>query len=158
MNDEQNQFMQRAIELARQNVKTNNGGPFGAVIVKDGKIIAEGSNQVTAANDPTAHAEIIAIRKACDLLKDFQLKGCEIYASCEPCPMCFGAIYWSRPDKVYFAASAKDAGVADFDDSFIYHECHVENHNRKIPFKQIMREDAITVFKEWVENDKKIPY
>lgn len=151
-------FMKRAIELARINITANNGGPFGAVVVRDGQIIGEGSNMVTSSNDPSAHAEIVAIREACKHLGDFQLKGCEIYASCEPCPMCLGAIYWARPDKVYFAASSRDANRAYFDDSYIYQECQKKAGERKIPFVQILREDAIDVFLEWLENDKKIPY
>lgn len=119
MRDARKKFMRAAIRLARKGMNKNSGGPFGCVIVKDGKVIARAHNAVTDLNDPTAHAEVVAIRKACKKLKTFQLTGCEIYASCEPCPMCFGAIYWARPDKVFFAATREDAAQAGFDDDFI---------------------------------------
>ncbi len=150
--------MHRAIELAMENVEKNEGGPFGAVVVKDGEIIAEGKNLVTSQNDPTAHAEIIAIRNACEVLDSHQLSECEIYASCEPCPMCLGAIYWARPRAVYFAAGRQDAARAYFDDTFIYNECKTEHHERRIPFKQIHRDKAIEVFLKWMENEQKRPY
>jgi tRNA(Arg) A34 adenosine deaminase TadA len=152
------QFMQEAIKLAAENNITGNGGPFGAVIVKDGKIIARGHNEVTSSNDPTAHAEVVAIRKACAELGTFQLEGCEIYSSCEPCPMCLGAIYWARPSKLYFAATRSDAADAGFDDSLIYKEIALEPHQRLIPCKQILHDEALHVFHSWVANASKIPY
>ncbi|MDZ7740709.1 MAG: nucleoside deaminase [Bacteroidota bacterium] len=155
---EKEKFMHRAIELAMENTQQNHGGPFGAVVVKDGKIIAEGKNLVTSRHDPTAHAEIMAIRNACEVLGSHQLEDCEIYASCEPCPMCLGAIYWARPKAVYFGAGRQDAARAYFDDSFIYKECNTEYHDRRIPFKQIQRDKAIEVFLKWMENEQKIPY
>lgn len=117
-----NSFMEQAIQLAVENVRSGRGGPFAAVVVKNGQVIATGSNRVTSTNDPTAHAEVTAIREACRALNTFQLTGCDLYTSCEPCPMCLGAIYWARPDRVYFAATASDAADAGFDDSFIYEE------------------------------------
>jgi len=125
-------FLKEAIRLAVENVESGNGGPFGAVVVKDGKIIARGMNQVTHTNDPTAHAEIIAIREACAVLNSFQLTGCEIYSSCEPCPMCLGAIYWARPDKLYYAGSKEDAASMHFDDQFIYEEIALPVEQRKL--------------------------
>lgn len=152
------EFMMRAIELARSNIKNLNGGPFGAVIVKDGKIIGEGSNHVLANNDPTAHAEIVAIREACKNLSSFQLNGCEIYSSCEPCPMCLGAIYWARPAKLYFAAGREDASSADFDDSLIYKEVCLPIQERQIPTEQFLKEESQAVFNEWKENNLNIEY
>ncbi len=151
-------FMMRAIELAHSNIKNLDGGPFGAVIVKDGKIIGEGSNRVLANDDPTAHAEIVAIRAACKKLNSFQLEGCEIYSSCEPCPMCLGAIYWARPSKLYFAAGRDEAAKANFDDSIIYKEVCLPIHERKIPSKQFMKEESLEVFNEWKENNLNIEY
>lgn len=150
--------MMRAIELARSNIKNLYGGPFGAVIVKDGKIIGEGSNHVLANNDPTAHAEIMAIREACKNLNNFQLDGCEIYSSCEPCPMCLGAIYWARPSKIYFAAGREDASGADFDDSLIYKEVSLPVNERQIPTEQFLKEESQEVFNEWKENNLNIEY
>ncbi len=150
-------FMQRAIELSIESVK-NGGGPFGAVIVKDGKIIAEASNSVTKDNDPTAHAEINAIRIAAKKLNTFNLSGCEIYTSCEPCPMCLGAIYWARIDKIYYANTREDAKNIGFDDSFIYDEISKPINKRAIPTIQIMREEALKAFKDWQEKDDKIEY
>jgi tRNA(Arg) A34 adenosine deaminase TadA len=152
------QFMQEAIRLAEENNITGDGGPFGAVIVKDGKIIARGHNEVTSTNDPTAHAEIVAIRNACATLGTFQLEGCEIYSSCEPCPMCLGAIYWARPAKIYFAATRADAADAGFDDSLIYKEIALEPHQRLIPCEQILQKEALHGFHTWVANASKIPY
>lgn len=152
------EFMGKAISLALSNVLALQGGPFGAVVVKDGEIIGRGSNQVTASNDPTAHAEIVAIRDAAHHLKSFDLKGCEIYSSCEPCPMCLGAIYWARLDKLYYAATKDDAATAGFDDSFIYKEFSLPKEERSIPSVQMMREDAVKVFDEWIKSDKKITY
>jgi len=153
-------FIQRALELAASNVKEGKGGPFGAVVVKDGKIIAEGTNIVTSTNDPTAHAEIIAIRNACKQLGSFQLKGCQIYASCEPCPMCIGAIYWARPDGVYFAATRYDAADASFDDSFIYEELKHEPEVRTIPMTKLLsgNKEAILPFNIWKQSPNKIKY
>ncbi|MTI33539.1 nucleoside deaminase [Xanthovirga aplysinae] len=153
-----NQFMEKAIRLSLENMRKGLGGPFGAVIVKDNKIIAEGYNQVTANNDPTAHAEIVAIRKACSILGTFVLKGCEIYSSCEPCPMCLGAIYWAKPDKVYFGGTRQDAHLAGFDDSAIYRELTKSLSERKIPMIQIMRDEALMAFHEWVEKKDKLKY
>lgn len=154
----QKDILMRAIELAQQNVQTGNGGPFGAVIVKDGKIIAEGVNQVTTSNDPTAHAEIVAIRKACQVLGTFQLTDCEIYSSCEPCPMCLGAIYWARPKALYFASNKHDAARAGFDDSFIYDEILQPYEKRKITTQYIPLSEAQKVFDDWINADNKQPY
>lgn len=150
--------MVRAIELAIENVRSGRGGPFGAVVVKDGKIIAEGANAVTATNDPTAHAEVRAIREACKKLGCFELHGCELYSSCEPCPMCLGAIYWARPDRVYFAGSAADASRAGFDDSLIYEEIAVPHASRKIPMLQIMHDQALEAFLAWQRQPNKVSY
>ena len=150
-------FMRRAIELSVQSVKSG-GGPFGAVIVKDGKIIAEASNSVTKDNDPTAHAEVNAIRKAAKSLDTFDLSGCEIYTSCEPCPMCLGAIYWARLDKIYFANTRDDAKKIGFDDSFIYDEIPKPIDQRSIPTIQIMHNEALEAFKEWENKEDKIEY
>ncbi|WP_062043683.1 nucleoside deaminase [Lentimicrobium saccharophilum] len=158
MNDARKEFMAEALRLAEENISSGNGGPFGAVVVKDGKIIARGSNHVTSNNDPTAHAEVVAIREACTVLGDFQLKGCEIYCSCEPCPMCLGAIYWARPERIYFAASRQDAADAGFDDDFIYREISLNPGQRSIPAGQLLREEALHVFRQWKESDRKIPY
>lgn len=151
-------FMSKAIELAKKGVGSNAGGPFGAVIVKNGKIIAEGYNKVTSKNDPTAHAEVVAIRKACKKLNSFQLDDCIIYTSCEPCPMCLGAIYWARPKKVYYACTREDAANIDFDDQFIYTEISKEINGRQIPFINILREEASEVFKNWTDKEDKIEY
>jgi guanine deaminase len=153
-----NPFMARAIELSIENVRTGRGGPFGAVVVKDNKIIAEGANNVTATNDPTAHAEINAIREACKKLGAFELTGCEIYTSCEPCPMCLGAIYWARPDRVHYGNTAADAARAGFDDSFIYDEIPLAPQKRTIPMEQIMRDEAIEAFRAWEKQVNKVPY
>ena len=150
--------MARAIELARENVRSGGGGPFAAVVVKDGAIIAEGTNRVTSTNDPTAHAEVVAIREACRALKHFQLTGCEIYTTCEPCPMCLGAIYWARPERVYFAARAEDAARFGFDDALIGRELQLPPGERKIPMQQLMREEALTVFPLWEQKPDKIKY
>ena len=150
--------MQRAIELARSGMQSGKGGPFGCVIVKDGEIIGEGSNGVTSTNDPTAHAEVVAIRQACTNLNSFQLDGCDIYTSCEPCPMCLGAIYWARPAKVYCACTHEDAAAIEFDDKFIYEELALKPAERHIPFEQILRDKALEVFQEWKEKTDKIRY
>jgi tRNA(Arg) A34 adenosine deaminase TadA len=151
-------FMQEAIRRAVENVRSGRGGPFGAVVVKDGRVIAAGTNLVTFTSDPTAHAEVTAIRQACSALGTFQLTGCEIYTSCEPCPMCLGAIYWARPDRVYFAATAGDAAEAGFDDSFIYGELKVAPLDRKIPFEPMMREEGHEPFHEWAQKTDRIKY
>jgi guanine deaminase len=153
-----NSFMARAIQLSIENVRSGQGGPFGAVIVRDGRIIAEGVNRVTSTNDPTAHAEVVAIREACRKLGFFELKGCELYASCEPCPMCLGAIYWARLARIYFGNSAADASKIGFDDSAIYRECARPHSQRSIPMAQMMREQALAAFLAWDEKPDKIPY
>lgn len=151
-------YMQEAIELSVKNVTDNNGGPFGAVVVKDGKIIARGYNQVTSNNDPTAHAEVVAIREACKVLGTFQLTNCEIYTSCEPCPMCLGAIYWARPSRVYYANTKEDAAAIDFDDDFIYKELAKPIQYRELQFKQVMRNEAQEAFMIWKNKTDKIEY
>lgn len=151
-------FMSRAIELAFENVKSGRGGPFGAVVVKDGQIIAEGANRVTASKDPTSHAEIVAIREACKRLGNFEITGCELYTTCEPCPMCLGAIYWARPARVYFACDANDASKAGFDDSLIYREIARPHGARKIPMSAMMREEALEIFRAWQAKPDKVPY
>jgi guanine deaminase len=153
-----NPYMQEAIQRAVENVRSGRGGPFGAIVVKDGRVIATGTNLVTSANDPTAHAEVTAIREACRALSTFQLTGCEIYTSCEPCPMCLGAIYWARPDRVYFAATASDAAEAGFDDSFIYDELNLPHGERKIPFEPMMREAGLEPFREWARKSDRKQY
>ncbi len=150
--------MDEAIALSRRCLGTGKGGPFGAVVVKDGEIIGRGSNSVTLLNDPTAHAEVMAIREACQHLGSFQLEGCEIYTSCEPCPMCLGAIYWARPDKIYFAADNQDASAAGFDDSFIYEELDRPAIERKIASEQHDSEPAQEVFRQWINLEQKINY
>jgi len=151
-------FMARAIALSHENIRSNRGGPFAAVIVKGGKIVAEGTNRVTSTNDPTAHAEIVAIREACHKLKRFDLTGCEIYATCEPCPMCLGALYWARLAKIYFANTAADAAKIGFDDSAIYREIRRPAAQRRIPMISLMRADALEVFRAWKNKKDKIPY
>lgn len=150
-------FLRRAIELSLENVKRG-GGPFGAVITKDGKIISESCNQVTLINDPTAHAEIGAIREAARKLNNFDLSGCSIYVSCEPCPMCLGAIYWARIEKVFFANTRSDAEDIGFDDSLIYEEISRPMKERKIEFKQLLREEALEAFRAWEESENKVEY
>jgi guanine deaminase len=158
MSEEHFQFMGLAIELARQAMETNAGGPFGCVIVKDGAIVAEGNNRVTSTNDPTAHAEIVAIRNACAELGSFQLDGCTIYTSCEPCPMCLGAIYWARPEAVFYAATREDAAYAGFDDQYIYDELALGNENRKLQMETLLRGEAQEVFQIWSEKADKVEY
>lgn len=153
-----NPFMARAIQLSMDNVLSGQGGPFGAVIVKDGSIIAEGVNRVTSTSDPTAHAEVVAIREACAKLGTFTLKGCEIYTSCEPCPMCLGAIYWAHIALIYFGNVAAEASKIGFDDSFIYHEFAQPFSGRSIPMVQMMHEQALAAFRAWQEKPNKIPY
>ncbi|MBP9196712.1 MAG: nucleoside deaminase [Saprospiraceae bacterium] len=156
--DTQIKFMREAIKLSIDNVKSGKGGPFGAVIVKDGKIIAHGTNEVTSSNDPTAHAEVVAIRNACKMLGTFQLDNCDIYTSCEPCPMCLGAIYWSRPARLFFANTKKDAADINFDDQFIYQELEIPYQDRKLFTKQLLREEALEAFKLWSTSNNKIEY
>ncbi len=150
--------MARAIELAGANVRGNTGGPFAALVVSAGKILSEGTNRVTSTNDPTAHAEIVAIREACRKLGRFELTDCEIYASCEPCPMCLGAIYWARPSRVYFAANSADAAKIGFDDTLIYNQLKLPLEARKIPMLQLMRDRALEVFRAWEAKPDKIQY
>ena len=150
--------MQMAIELSQYNVDKSLGGPFGAVIVKDGMVLARSANKVVALNDPTAHAEIASIRLACQELGTFTLEGCEIYTSCEPCPMCLGAIYWAGIDKVYYANTKTDAAAIGFNDHFIYEELELPMEKRKLSFIQLMRDDAIAVFKQWEATENKTDY
>ncbi len=150
-------FMRRAIQIAKDGVN-NNGGPFGAVVVKDGKIIAESCNKVTLSNDPTAHAEVLAIRKACEVLNTFDLSGCDIYSSCEPCPMCLGAMYWARIKNLYYAATREDAEDAGFDDSIIYREFTLLHDDRKLVTARIQDAEALTPFKLWKKKEDKICY
>ena len=152
-----NQFMKRAIELSIESVNKG-GGPFGCVIVKNGKIVSEGSNKVTSTNDPTAHGEIVAIRNACKKLNNFNLKGNELYSTCEPCPMCLSAIYWARIDKIYYANTRKDAQKIDFDDSLIYSEFQKDIDKRKIPMVQMMRNEALKAFELWDKKTDKVKY
>jgi len=155
--EEKNKFMLKAIELSIKSAETI-GGPFGCVIVKDNKIISEGSNKVTSTNDPTAHGEIVAIRNACLKLNTFNLSGCELYSSCEPCPMCLSAIYWSRIEKIFYANSRNDAKNIDFDDSFIYSEINKKIEDRKIKMTQMLRDEALKAFKIWDNKVDKIKY
>jgi len=152
------EFMRRAIALAMENVRSGAGGPFAAVIVKDGSVLAEGANRVTATNDPTAHAEVVAIREACRNLGDFQLTGCDLYTTCEPCPMCLGAIYWARPARVFYACVAADAAAVGFDDAFIYQELDRGHAERRLPMQQLLREESLAIFALWRQQEKKIPY
>ncbi len=151
-------FMREAIRLSIENVTSGRGGPFGVVIVKNGEIIARGTNEVTLSNDPTAHAEVVAIRRACQALGSFQLEGCEIYCSCEPCPMCLGAIYWARPAKIYFANTKEDAAAIRFDDQFIYREIELPVEQRQLPTEQLLREEALEAFEKWRVSPFKIEY
>lgn len=151
-------FIKRAIFLAQEGMRKNEGGPFGCVIVKNGEVVAEGNNRVTIDNDPTAHAEIVAIRKACNALNSFQLTGCDIYTSCEPCPMCLGAIYWARPKRVFYAATREDAADAGFDDEFIYQELDISPENRNIPMISFGRKEGVEIFENWKNKNDKIEY
>ena len=153
-----NPFMARAIQLSIENVRSGRGGPFGAVVVRDDAIIGEAANQVTSTNDPTAHAEVLAIRAACKRLDSFELEGCEIYTSCEPCPMCLGAIYWARLSRIYFGNLDADASKIGFDDSLIYREIAQPHSKRKIPMIQMMREEALAAFRAWENKSNKIEY
>lgn len=151
-------FIREAIRLSREPMQKGAGGPFGAVIVKDSKIIARGWNQVTSGNDPTAHAEVVAIREACKKLEDFSLVGCTIYTSCEPCPMCLAAIYWARLDRIYYSNSRADAADINFDDDFLYKEISLAIEHRSLPMTQLLRDEAIKVFKEWQAKVDKVEY
>lgn len=150
--------MDEAIKLAIEGVLADDGGPFGAIVVKDGKIVGKGNNHVTSTNDPTAHAEVMAIRDACKNLNTFQLTGCVLYTSCEPCPMCFGAIYWARLDKVYYAANRNMASYHGFDDSFIYNEVNIVLDQRRIPFLPLCTDKGVIPFREWENKDNKVKY
>jgi guanine deaminase len=150
-------FMKHAITLALENIRKG-GGPFAAVVAKNGEIVAAGANRVTATNDPTAHAEIVAIREACRKLNDFQLADCDLYTTCEPCPMCLGAIYWARPKRVFYASTASDAAAAGFDDAFIYEECQVPPAKRKISMTELNRHEALAIFQAWRAKQDKTPY
>lgn len=152
------EFMRKAIDLAVENVEAGRGGPFAALVVKGDEIIATGTNLVTSVNDPTAHAEVTVIRRACEKLGHFQLDGCEIYTSCEPCPMCLGAIYWARPDRVYYGNTKTDAAEINFDDSFIYVELEKPLAQRSIPMVQFLREEALRSFQAWRDKEDKIEY
>jgi guanine deaminase len=158
MTASEQKFLERAIELSREGMRSGKGGPFGCVIVKDKKIVGEGYNQVATTNDPTAHAEIVAIRNACKTLSSFQLTGCDVYASCEPCPMCLGAIYWARPARVIYANTKSDAASIHFDDQFIYDEIDRPDSERSIQFIQHPLQKAIDVFEEWKQMQNKIQY
>ena len=156
--DPKKEFMRRAVELSAERMREGAGGPFGAVIVKDGKVIAEGWNRVTSSNDPTAHAEVTAIRDACKALGTFSLAGCEIYTSCEPCPMCLSAIYWARLDRIYFANSREDAAAIGFDDEFLYREVPKPAEQRIIPTVRLALPEAAAVFTEWQAKPDKVRY
>jgi guanine deaminase len=155
---DRNQFMRAAIALAEKNVADGVGGPFGAVIVRDGEIIGEGTNLVTSANDPTAHAEVVAIRRACEKLGTYNLEGCEIYTSCEPCPMCLSAIYWARLDRICYGNTKVDAAEIDFDDDFLYTEIPKPIAERSIPTEQMLHEESIKAFQAWAVSEDKVPY
>lgn len=158
MDTQHETFMRMAIKLSTQNVLESLGGPFGAVIVKDGKVIAKSANKVTSSNDPTAHAEVAAIRLACKKLKTFDLSGCIVYTSCEPCPMCLGALYWARVDAIYYGNTKTDAAAINFDDQFIYEELDKTLCERKLPIKQLLRDEAQQAFKLWEKSAMKIDY
>ena len=150
--------MRRAIALSRERMEAGDGGPFGAVVVKQGRIVGEGNNRVTTANDPTAHAEVVSIREACRTLGSFSLEGCDIYSSCEPCPMCLAAIYWARIRHLYFANSRADAARIDFDDDLIYREVALPIEDRSLPATRLLADEARAVFDEWLVKPDKIPY
>lgn len=158
MTDLDRKFMTRAIELAKNGVETNTGGPFGCVVVNNGEIVGEGNNRVTSTNDPTAHAEVVAIREACKTLNDFQLDGCTIYTTCEPCPMCLGAIYWARPERVFFACTRGDAANIGFDDDFIYEELEKSNDDREMVLVSLMRDEGLALFNSWAAKTDKVEY
>jgi tRNA(Arg) A34 adenosine deaminase TadA len=154
----QQTWMRRAIELATENVRSGAGGPFGAVIVRDGVVLGEGANLVTATNDPTAHAEVVAIRRACGVVGSFELSGCAIYCSCEPCPMCLSAIYWARIQIIYHGSTAEDAAAAGFDDARLYRELSTDQERRAIPCLPLLREEAGASFRAWMESPLRLPY
>jgi len=158
MNEQDQYFLRMAIELARQGMQKNEGGPFGAVVVRNGEVVGRGNNQVTSSNDPTAHAEVVAIRAACQQLQNFQLDDCVIYTSCEPCPMCLGAIYWARPKRIVYACSREDAAAIDFDDDFIYREIPLPIEHRSIPTEQLLQAEGRKVFVEWREKEDRVDY
>jgi len=158
MTEQDKEFMRRAIELAQNGIDANDGGPFGAIVVKDGKIIGEGCNRVTSTNDPTAHAEVVAIRQACQNLNSFQLEDCTIYTSCEPCPMCLGAIYWARPKQMFFACNREDAARVGFDDRLIYEEIERPIEQRRIKSINFLREEGLKVFENWAKKSDKTEY
>lgn len=158
MQTEQQIWMTKAVQLALENVRQSRGGPFGAIVVKHGQIVGTGRNEVTATNDPTAHAEVQAIRDACRRLGTFQLADCELYTSCEPCPMCLGAIYWARPKAVYYACTKQDAAKSGFDDQFIYEQIGVPLENRTIPFIQIQPDNCRSPFETWMQSQDKVEY
>jgi tRNA(Arg) A34 adenosine deaminase TadA len=158
MSDQDIQFMSRAIEIAREGMERGHGGPFGCVIVRDGKIIGEGNNRVTSTCDPTAHAEVVAIREACKTLNSFQLDGCSIYTSCEPCPMCLGAIYWARPARIFYACTREDAAAVGFDDEFIYVELAKPNAERQRVLINLLRGEGVALFEAWAAKPDKIEY
>lgn len=154
----QERFMRMAIDLAVKNAHDGDGGPFAALIVNENKVVASGVNRVTSANDPTAHAEVVAIREACRILGNFQLSSCDLYTSCEPCPMCAGAIYWARLGRVFYAGTASDAAAAGFDDSFISEELCLAPGARRIPMTQILREESLAAFLAWQQNPNRVRY
>ena len=158
MNSPQPEFMREAIRLSIEKMQAGHGGPFGAVVVKDGQIIARGFNQVTSTNDPTCHAEVDAIRKACAVLGTHQLEGCDLYTSCEPCPMCLGAIYWARPQRVFYGNTKQDAAAVGFDDHFIYDEIELPLAERSIPMEQVLPEEAIEGFRAWQRHESRTAY
>jgi tRNA(Arg) A34 adenosine deaminase TadA len=158
MDEQDIKFMRRAIDLAQRGIDENDGGPFGCIVVRDGEIIGQGNNHVTSANDPTAHAEIVAIRNACENLGNFQLEDCVIYTSCEPCPMCLGAIYWARPKHIFYACTREDAARIGFDDQFIYDEIGKDLAKRKIPITNLGRSEAVVVFENWANKPDKKEY
>lgn len=152
------ELMRHAIALSRRGMESNSGGPFGAVVARDGAVVGEGWNAVTSANDPTAHAEIVAIRRACEALGRFDLQGCELYTSCEPCPMCLGAIYWARLDRVFYANDHRDAAVIGFDDARLYRELEKPPAERELPMRRLLAAEALEVFDAWREKPDKVPY
>jgi tRNA(Arg) A34 adenosine deaminase TadA len=158
MTEKDKEFMRRAIALAQNGIDANQGGPFGAVVVKKGEIIGEGCNRVTSTNDPTAHAEVVAIRAACEKLGSFQLDDCVLYTSCEPCPMCLGAIYWARPARVFYACTREDAANIGFDDEFIYEEIEKNFEHRQMKLVNLMRDEGLTVFEKWANKTDKTEY
>lgn len=158
MTEQDEKFMRRAIELAQKGIDNNDGGPFGCVIVRDGEIIGEGNNKVTSTNDPTAHAEVVAIRNACAKLQTFQLDDCVIYTSCEPCPMCLGAIYWARPAQIFYACNKSDAAKIEFDDQFIYEEIERPIEERHIKTVNFLREEGLKVFENWANKTDRTEY